>query len=122
MSDFYKIELILGMTNTILILFFFRYGIVLPWFVFYMSDIPSLNSTSVFGFTMSNKIMTYLLGLQVALGSSQNFIMAMSALVCKLGLAKQGLWGLGGIILAKAQCFHMEVKVAVLNAISQSCN
>ena len=71
--------------------YFYRYGIVLPWFVFYMSDIPSLNSTSVFGFTMSNKIMTYLLGLQVALGSSQNFIMAMSALVCKLGLANKDL-------------------------------
>jgi len=68
------------------------YGIVLPWFVFYMSDIPSLNSTSVFGFTMSNKIMTYLLGLQVALGSSQNFIMAMSALVAGIIVKTNALW------------------------------
>ena len=109
MSDFYKIELILVITTIITInynlnIIFFRYGIVLPWFVFYMSDIPSLNSTSVFGFTMSNKIMTYLLGLQVALGSSQNFIMAMSALVCKLELAKQGLWGI--IFGKRTACYN----------------
>jgi len=68
------------------------YGCILPWFVFYMSDIPSLNSTSVFGMTMSNKIMTYLMGLQVALGSSQNFIMSASALMAGVIVKTNSLW------------------------------
>ncbi len=54
---------------------------ILPWFVFYFYDIPSLNSTSILGVTMSSKAMTYLIGLQVILGSVPNLIMAVSSLV-----------------------------------------
>ena len=62
---------------------YFRYYLVLPWFVFYFKDIPSLNSTSVMGMRVSNKAMPYLMGLQVILGSASNTIMAVCCIVSK---------------------------------------
>ena len=50
-------------------LIFHRFGLVLPWFIYYFKDVPSLNSTSVMGIRVSNKAMPYLIGLQVILGS-----------------------------------------------------
>ena len=61
----------------------FRYYLVLPWFVFYFKDIPSLNSTSVMGMRVSNKAMPYLMGIQVILGSASNTIMAVCCIVSK---------------------------------------
>ena len=61
----------------------FRYYLVLPWFVFYFKDIPSLNSTSVMGMRVSSKAMPYLMGLQVILGSASNTIMAVCCIVSK---------------------------------------
>lgn len=68
------------------------FGAVLPWFVFYMTDIPGSSSTSVLGITMSNKIMTYLFGMQVILGSMPNFIMGTSALVAGVLVKANALW------------------------------
>ena len=58
------------------------FGLVLPWFLYYYQDIPSLNSTSFLGLRITGKLMPYLLGLQVILGSvMSNTIVATSSIV-----------------------------------------
>jgi len=68
------------------------YYLVLPWFVFYFKDIPSLNSTSVMGMRVSNKAMPYLMGLQVILGSASNTIMAVCCILTGLIIKSNGIW------------------------------
>ena len=63
------------------------FGLVLPWFLYYYQDIPSLNSTSFLGLRITGKLMPYLLGLQVILGSvMSNTIIFTSSIVSTTSL------------------------------------
>ena len=67
----------------------YRFGLILPWYVYYYQDIPSLNSTQFLGLRVSGKFMTYFLGLQVVLGSvTSNSVVAVSALVSNNSIKK----------------------------------
>ena len=78
-----------GQTRILLILILLRFGLILPWYVYYYQDIPSLNSTQFLGLRVSGKFMTYFLGLQVVLGSvTSNSVVAVSALVSNNSIKK----------------------------------
>lgn len=69
------------------------FGLILPWFVYYYQDIPSLNSTQFLGLRISGKFMTYMLGLQIILGSAvSNGIVAISSLVSAILVKQNWLW------------------------------
>jgi len=69
------------------------FGLILPWFVYYYQDIPSLNSTQFLGLRISGKFMTYMLGLQIILGSAMsNGIVAVSSLVSAILVKQNWLW------------------------------
>merc|ERR1711974_307580 len=77
------------------------FGFVLPWFVYYFKDVPSLNSTTFLGISMSSKTMTYLLGCQVILGTMSNTVMAISSLVAGMLLRSNFLWLQNWLVVPK---------------------
>ena len=57
---------------------FRRFGLILPMFVGYYSEIPKVGSGS---FTISTKILAYIAGLNLAGGSTENMTMAIASIV-----------------------------------------
>jgi len=58
-----------------------RFGLILPLFVPFYTEVPQTSGATIGGLSVSAKSMNYILGLQVIASSSSNVIVGLSAIV-----------------------------------------
>ena len=68
----------------------YRFGVVLPLFVNYFCEIPSLGSANIL--SISSKSMFYLMGAQVAFSSTQHSIVSAASVLAGLWIKNNILW------------------------------
>lgn len=68
------------------------YGVIFPWFVAYLFDIPRVAQTRILGVPITGKTLTYLLGLQVCSTSPATAISALCGLAAGVIYRYNLLW------------------------------
>lgn len=68
------------------------FGIILPLFVPYYSEIPQVSGTTFGGISVSAKSMNYILGLQVIASSSTNIVVGLAAIAAGVVYRRNILW------------------------------
>ena len=91
-----------------------RFGLILPLFVPYYTEVPQTSGATFGGLSVSAKSMNYILGLQVIASSSSNVIVGLSAIV-SIEIYKLFLSTL--ILLQK----HMKIIVVFIIKIKLGC-